>query len=226
MAVVRQVHILPHGRGIGVVCIENTIYPLICNRHFYPLPPTGKNPSIAPDASSDPLCRNFRTTAIAPKLFMPPQHQYGKFPSTMQNALQCWCAELFSNQKYFVDLSLAGWIIFLTDKLCWINFSDDFVEVFDNFCHFVHLFDLFDHSGYLYGPVVPVCTQWAAKFPLQPSICAESLLKFSAQLSICAKHTLKILTQRQICAKMLMKLCILSSQAPPHPKTWASQKSP
>ena len=160
--------------------------------------PDWKNPSIVQDALTDPLRQNFSTTAIAPKFFMPPQHQCGKFPSTMPNTIPCWFAELFRKPKYSVDLFLAGWVTFLTSL---ISFSDDCIDIFANFHHFVKILHLFGHFVDLFGLVVPICTQQATKFSAQPSICAKCTLKFLAQLPFCAEHTLKTLEQRQICAE-------------------------
>ena len=77
-------------------------------------PLTGKSPSIAQDASTDPLRQNFGTMAIAPKIFRSAQHQYRKFPSTMPNAVSDSHTDVlnsFENQNILLTF-FAGWITF------------------------------------------------------------------------------------------------------------------
>ena len=87
--------------------------------------PNWKNPSIAPDASKDPLRRDFDATAIAPKNFRSPQHDHRKFPSNSQVPSHAYALNSFQNQNILLTSS-SRWDNFLTFL---INFSKDFVDI-------------------------------------------------------------------------------------------------
>ena len=89
--------------------------------------PNWKNPSIELDALTDPLHQNFGEMAIVPKFLRSPQHQYGKFPSTMPNALPLWCTQLFWKPKKifnwpFLDGLKTFWPFFYTFQMILFTF--------------------------------------------------------------------------------------------------------
>ena len=137
--------------------------------------PTGKNPSIVPDASTDSMCQNFGATAIVPKSVWNIPIHYAGCPLTLMR----WT---LLRTEMFCWPFLTGW------TTCWpffkkrFSFCGSFLTVSYNFPTFLACLTIF--------------------LSFQSSIYAKHAPKLLAQLSICTECPLKILAQRQICAVM------------------------
>lgn len=132
-----------------------------------------------------PVAPKFRHDGICAKISMEISHPW-------LDALPCWCAEIFWEPKYFVDLFLASWEIFRPKK---IIFCGPFYHCFK----FSHLIGLFDHFLDLSWSI---CAECAPKFLVQSSICTTEITNCIMHASSnCTTRPLKISVQRQICSK-------------------------